>query len=144
MDIPQETQSTVEECARRSHAGTLDFPSAVRKLIEAGVESYHADYRRAELTYYLPGGESHVATLHPPSLPVSDAFDAAGVHAAVLGAQQGVVHYPEFLARTMTSGCIGYVVWIGGRQVHYFGRRGEIHVEHFPPAPADLPPDRAD
>ena len=39
--------------------------------------------------------------------------------------------YPEFLRLSRAA---GYVTWIAGRHVSYFGRRGETHVEHFPPA----------
>jgi hypothetical protein len=27
---------------------------------------------------------------------------------------------------------MGYVVWLAGRHVTYFGRRGATHVERFP------------
>jgi len=37
----------------------------------------------------------------------------------------------------MAAGCVGYFVQIMGRCVIYFGRKGESHVEHFPPAPAN-------
>ena len=63
---------------------------------------------------------------------VADAFDAPGVKAAIRGAQQGVVMYPEFVHLTKQAGCASYVVWIAGRHVTYFGRRGETHVERFP------------
>jgi hypothetical protein len=42
--------------------------------------------------------------------------------------------YPEFLRLSRAAGCVGYVVWLAGRHVTYFGRRGETHVEHFPAA----------
>ena len=40
--------------------------------------------------------------------------------------------YPEFKRLSMQAGCIGYWVWIAGRHVTYYGRKGETHVEHFP------------
>jgi uncharacterized protein YbcV (DUF1398 family) len=131
-----DSQAVIEECARRSQEGSIDFGTVVKKLTAAGVESYHADYRRRETTYYFPGGQSYVAALHPPEQPIPDAFDAGGVHVAVLGAQRGEVLYPEFMRRSMAAGCVGYFVWIAGRHVQYLGRRGEQHVEHFPNDPA--------
>ena len=35
---------------------------------------------------------------------------------------------------SMLAGCVGYIVWIAGRHVTYFGHRGEQHVEPFPSA----------
>ena len=52
--------------------------------------------------------------------------------AAIRGSQVGEVKYPEFIARSMRAGCVGYTVWISGRHVTYFGRNGSTHVEKFP------------
>ena len=122
--MESKTIVTIEECAKRSHDGSIDFGSVVMKLVSVGVESYHADYRRGETTYYLPNGESHVT--------VAENFVASEIEAAVRGAQAGTVQYPEFKTRTMAAGCIGYCVWIAGGNVQYFGRRGQVHTEHFP------------
>ena len=40
--------------------------------------------------------------------------------------------YPEFKKLSRQAGCIGYTVWIAGRHVSYYGRKGETHVERFP------------
>jgi uncharacterized protein YbcV (DUF1398 family) len=123
----------IDECARDSHAGTASFGAIVARLMSVGVESYFADYRRGETTYYLPTGESHSVSLHAPELPIAEAFDTGEVVAAIRGAQQGEVKYPEFVRRTMSAGCVGYFVWIAGRHVRYLGRSGQDHVEHIPP-----------
>ena len=62
-----------------------------------------------------------------PHVPKQD-----GQAIGVRGARSGVAKYPEFPQRTLAAGCVGYIVWIAGRHVQYFGRRGEVHVEHFP------------
>ncbi|MFZ6653749.1 DUF1398 domain-containing protein [Undibacterium sp. TJN19] len=125
---------TITQCAQASYAGTMSFGAIVGKLMVAGVESYHADYRHADTTYYLPDGETMVIALHAPAIPVAENFDTAALQAAIRGAQAGAVKYPEFLQLSMAAGCVGYLVWINGRHVIYFGRRGETHVEHFPAA----------
>ena len=102
--------------------------------MQVGVESYFADYRARTTTYYLPDGQAHSVALHGSDIAIANGFNAAGVQAAVRGAQQGDVEYPEFLKLTKAAGCVGYIVWIAGRHVDYFGRRGEVHVEHFPSA----------
>jgi len=132
MNLTPESRAVIEECAARSHAGTIDFGSVVQKLAACGVESYHADYRKPALTYYLPDGATHTVPLHAPQAAVADAFDQEAVHQAVRGAQRGEVLYPEFMRLTMGAGCVGYTVWIAGRHVQYLGRRGEVHIERFP------------
>ena len=125
-------RQTVERCAKASRDGSTHFPDIVAALAGAGVESYFADYRADATTYYLPDGGTHVVPLAPPDVAIADAFDAVGVQQAIRGAQAGRVMYPEFLRLSRAAGCVGYVTWIAGRHVTYFGRRGETHVERFP------------
>ena len=39
--------------------------------------------------------------------------------------------YPEFLQRATAAGTIAYWVFMAGKKVIYFGRKGESHVEDF-------------
>lgn len=129
----QATMDTINHYARSSYAGTISFGEVVMGLMQAGVESYFADYRTASTTWYLPSGESYSLRLAAPAVTIPDGFDAAAVQAAIHGAQSGKVKYPEFMALSMAAGCVGYMVWIAGRHVCYFGRKGERHIEPFPP-----------
>jgi uncharacterized protein YbcV (DUF1398 family) len=122
------TQATIERCAQASRDGSAHFGAIVQALTEAGVEAYFADYRSNATTYYLPGGETHAVALQSPATPIAQGFDAAGVQAAI----RGEVMYPEFLELSRAAGCVGYVVWLAGRHVSYFGRKGEVHGERFP------------
>ena len=132
----QETIAVMHECASRSDNGTITFPEVVRKLAAIGVEWYHTDLYRAEHTYYLPSGESHVESMYALTEPVAQEFSDAGVDAAVRSIQRGQIEYQAFVRRIMAAGCNGYFVLITGRKAVYFGRKGEEHVELFPPAPA--------
>lgn len=135
-------QSVIRECTARSAAGTISFGDVVGRLMEAGVERYHADYCRRENTFYMPDGSSLVvamadgdatsADLAPP--PIAAAFSARDVEAAIRCAQRGEIMYPEFVRLTTEAGCVGYFVQLSGRCVQYFGRNGEQHVEPFPGA----------
>ena len=125
-------RTTIESTAKSSKNGTAHFGEVVKALTDAGVESYCADYRARTTTYYLPDGDTHVVPLEQPDAPIAEAFDAAALHDAIRGAQRGEVMYPQFLRLSRASGCIGYTVWLAGRHVTYFGRLGEMHVEHFP------------
>jgi len=124
--------AVLEECAAASLAGTATFPEIVGRLAAIEVERYHADYSRHETTYYLPDGDSHVVKLDHPPQAIGATFSAAGVEAAVRASQRGEIKYLEFLARSMAAGCVGYFVQIAGRQVLYFGRNGEVHIERLP------------
>jgi uncharacterized protein YbcV (DUF1398 family) len=126
------TRAVIERCAAASHAGTMHFGQVVAALTEAGVEAYQADYRARAITYYLPSGGTHAVALDAPGEAVAPAFAAEDVRAAIRAAQKGEVMYPEFVQRTARAGCAGYIVFISGRHVLYFGRHGEQHVEPFP------------
>lgn len=128
--------TVMTECVSLSVQGKIGFGEVVVRLMRIGVERYHADYSRIEKTYYMPDGESFVVPLGRGPLQVADEFSPNGIEAAIRLIQRGQIDYVEFLKRTCEAGCIGYFVQITGRQVLYFGRRGEVFVEPFPSAPA--------
>ena len=127
-----EVVSAIHACAADANLGKLHFGEVLRRLSAAGVESYHADYRDGHTRYYLPNGETTAVLLGHEHPPIGEALDAAALQEAIRGSQRGEVRYPEFVLRSCAAGCVGYVVWIAGRHVTYFGRRGEQHVERFP------------
>jgi len=126
------TQSVILETFNGSNQGSLHFGQVVGLLSQAGVESYQVDYRAHRVTYYMPSGETHAIDLADAQASIAEAFDADALVAAIRGAQRGEVMYPEFKQLSQRAGCIGYVVWIAGRHVSYFGRNGETHIERFP------------
>jgi uncharacterized protein YbcV (DUF1398 family) len=126
------TKEVIEESTHKSHAGLLTFPEFLGRLIAVGVESYFTDYRNQSTTYYLSGNEAYAVLMSMPSIEIPLSFNKDGVISAIRGAQSDAVRYPEFLELTMSAGCIGYIVWITGKHVSYFGRQGEVHIEHFP------------
>lgn len=127
-------QETVAQCVALSEAGQIHFGEVVRRLIEAGIERYHADYSRSENTYYTPEGSSCVVPMSVRHGPIADRFDPEGVRSSIRRAQRGEILYPAFVEETTRAGCVGYFVQITGRRVRYFGRRGEEHTEWFPGA----------
>ena len=126
------TLSTIQSTFDASNQGTIHFGQVIAQLISAGVESYHVDYRSGRSTCYLPDGLPTDLSFERPAQSIGDLFDNNAVRAAISGAQQGRVMYPEFKHLTQQAGCVGYTVWIAGKQVVYLGRRGETHVERFP------------
>jgi uncharacterized protein YbcV (DUF1398 family) len=128
----QEVAAVMHECARLSDQGKITFPEVIRKLTQAGVERYHTDLCCDEHVYYMPNGETHVEPMALLPQPIAEEFSDAGVGAALRAIQRGEIQYIEFLRRIMAAGCVGYFVLLTGRQVQYFGRKGEIHVETFP------------
>ena len=64
--------------------------------------------------------------------PISPKFSQSDLVAAIRGAQADTVRYPEFVKRSTAAGVIGYWAFLSGKQVAYFGRKGETHVEYFP------------
>lgn len=128
----ESTRATIQATFDASNQGSIHFGQVIGQLVGAGVESYHVDYRSGRTTYYLPDGATTDLSFETPQSGIADAFDGDAVRAAILGAQQGRVMYPEFKKLSQQAGCVGYTVWIAGRHVVYLGRRGESHVERFP------------
>ena len=126
------TRALIHEAARGSSESRLHFGQVIGLLVQAGVESYAVDYRAQRSTYYLPDGEALDLATPMPDVAIAQDFDAAALQAAIRGAQQGVVMYPQFKQLSRQAGCVGYTVWIAGRHVSYFGRKGETHMERFP------------
>lgn len=123
-----------ETCLAGAYDDTLSFPQAVGILMEAGFEGYLVDYRADTQTHYLSGGETLVLACPGGEGPVAEAFDAAAVSATIAWAQSGAADYTyaAFNRQVTAAGCAGYLVSFPGRRVIYFGRTGEVHVEHFP------------
>ncbi|HOY22666.1 MAG TPA: DUF1398 family protein [Cellvibrio sp.] len=127
-----ETEQIIRNTLADSEAERVHFGEVVARLSAAGVESYSVDYRNNRFTYFLGDDESLTLETQASDVAIGNAFSAAEIQAAIRQAQQGVVKYPEFKKLSKQAGCIGYTVWIAGRHVTYFGRKGEQHIEHFP------------
>lgn len=125
-------QSIICETLNASNEGRIHFGQVVGNLVSAGVESYAVDYRASRVTYYMPSRETLTLELQVPKADIATEFSGAGIKAAILGAQRGEVMYPEFKQLSQTAGCVGYTVWLAGRHVVYYGRKGETHIEQFP------------
>ncbi len=130
--MQENTRAAIVSTFDASMQGRIHFGQVVGQLLAAGVEAYHVDYRAGRATYYLPEGDTLDLGFERPHSSIPDAFDGDAVRAAIRGAQQGRVMYPEFKQLTQQAGCVGYTVWLAGRHVTYLGRRGETHVERFP------------
>jgi uncharacterized protein YbcV (DUF1398 family) len=124
----------IHEVLAESQAGKLIFPEVVRRLVEAGVESYFCDLATGEETFYMTDGQMHAEKMILPAAPVAEEFSSSGVVAAIRGAQTDTIRYPEFMKRSAAAGVIAYWAFLSGRKVIYFGRKGELHVEEFPGA----------
>lgn len=124
--------SVIRSVFESSNKGSIHFGEVIGQLMEVQVESYHVDYRSGRTTYFLPNGETVDLNFEKPEHGIAEAFNGDGVRSAILGAQQGKVMYPEFKHLSQAAGCTSYTVWIAGRHVTYYGRKGETHVERFP------------
>jgi uncharacterized protein YbcV (DUF1398 family) len=126
------TEKIIRETADASLEGRIHFGQVVAALVGAKVESYHVDYRTKRMTYYTADGEPLTLETTAQEAGIAQTFSAPGVKQAILGAQRGEVIYPEFKKLSQAAGCVGYIVWLSGKHVTYFGRNGETHIEQFP------------
>ena len=117
-----------------SQAGQLTFPEVVRRLLDAGVESYFCDLASTQETFYARDGKTHVEKMTLPPGPIAHEFSPSELVAAIRAAQADTIRYPEFVERSRAAGVIAYWSFLTGKKVMYFGRKGEFHIEEFPSA----------
>ncbi|HTV09339.1 MAG TPA: hypothetical protein VMD97_09880 [Candidatus Aquilonibacter sp.] len=122
----------MHEALHGSSEGRLTFPEVIGMLIGAGVESYCVDFIGRKDTFYMPDGETHVEPVTLPAAPVAKDFAGYAVKATIREAQADRIRYPEIVNRLCDAGVAGYHVYLTGRKVIYFGRKGELHIEEFP------------
>ena len=89
--MDSQVRNVMIEASRASDEERMTFPEVVMKLMQAGVERYHADLVRGDKTYYLPNGESEVVAGEAVGIAPAGAFSAAGVDAAVRAIQAGKI-----------------------------------------------------
>ena len=119
----------VAEAARATLDGSIPFPEVVRRLLETGVEYYHVDYVALQKTYYSATGEIVKTPINYEGLPaVASELDVEGLRAAILDSQENGQHYRDFTKRAMNSGVQGYIAFLRGMRVTYWGRNGDQHV----------------
>jgi uncharacterized protein YbcV (DUF1398 family) len=134
--MDNEKIAIAQNCQDGAETDQMTFPQSVVKLMAAGFDGYLVDLRRAARTYYLPDGDSLDIATAKTSGEVGLQFDAERIKAAIHEAQTLApgYTYKGFCAKVAAAGCAGYFISFPGRRALYFGRTGETHVEHFPPA----------
>lgn len=123
----------VSEAAQATLAGTMPFPVIVGRLLETGVEYYHVDYVSLRKTFYSAIGDTVTTPIPYEGLPqVAADFDADGLRSAIYDSQCNGQHYRDFTKRAMEAGVQGYIAFLRGQRVTYWGRGGDQHTEWFP------------
>ena len=121
--------------AKSTLDGSMPFPEIVGKLIANGVEYYHVDYATSSFTFYIASGAVVIAPLTFEKLPsISEDFDVDALKAAILDSQQHGQKFRAFCERAIQAGVQGYITYLRGKRVTYFGRQGDQHTEWFPGA----------
>ena len=120
----------VTEAARATLDGSIPFPEVVRRLIETGVEYYHVDYVALRKCFYSATGDIVTTSISYEDLPpVAADFDATRLRAAILDSQRQGQHYRDFTRRAMEAGVQGYIAFLRGQRVTYWGCDGDQHTE---------------
>ena len=121
--------------AKATQDGSMPFPEIVGKLISNDVESYHVNYATRSFTFYSASGAAVLAAIIFEGLPsIAEDFDVAALKAAILDSQQQGQKFRAFCGRAMQAGVQGYMAYLRGKRVTYFGRQGDQHTEWFPDA----------
>lgn len=125
----------VAQMARATLDGSVAFPEVVRQLMETGVEYYHVDYVALNMRFYSVTGSMVTTPITFEHLPaVAADFDVASLKVAIFDSQKNQQSYRDFTRRAMEAGVQGYMAFLRGQRVTYWGRDGEQHTEWFPGA----------
>lgn len=129
----------ISQLGQATVTGAMPFPEIVGKLIAEGVEYYHVDYASLQFHFYgAEGGVVVVPLLLGALHPIAPLFDKTALRSAIVDSQQNGQKFKDFSRRAVEAGVAGYIVFLRGKRVTYFGRQGDQHVEWFPGAkPAD-------
>lgn len=128
----KELEIQIEDLLHGSGRSEVSFPQLVEQLNSLGVESYHVDYIRKEEVVYTKSSETCVVNLEVVLPPISETFSASDVAAAVKSSQTEGQRYDVFADRVCRAGCTGYIAFLEGKRVVYYGRLGDQHIEYFP------------
>lgn len=122
----------IKDCTDLSLNGKITFPEVVSRMASTGVERYLVDLIGMQKMAYGVNGDYYSASLVLEKPLINAVFSGENVGKAVKSIQQGQIKYLEFLDQITKAGCSHYEVYISGRKVCYFGRKGEQHMEYFP------------
>jgi hypothetical protein len=89
--------SVMHEVLAESQGGRLTFPEVVRRLLEAGIESYLGDLATGQETFYTGDGKAHVEQMTLPLAPIAEEFSSSEVVSAIRGVQADTIRHPEFV-----------------------------------------------
>ena len=132
-------------CTLGSLKGTLNFPQVIQTLAEIGVERYHADLVRMEKTYYGKANETCVipfSLANRLTVEIGHQFNRDQIKRMIRAIQFNKMGYIEFLEKIVFFGVANYFVFLKGKKVLYFGRKGESHCELFPLSSSIIAPCR--
>jgi uncharacterized protein YbcV (DUF1398 family) len=125
----------IRKLAQATLSGSMPFPEIIEKLVAEGVEYYHVDYLAHQMVFYGEEGSIAIAPLTLAELlDVAKDFDANALKSAIHDSQRHEQKFRDFSRRAAKAGVAGYFAFLRGRQVTYFGRQGNNHIEWFPGA----------
>ena len=125
------TIEVIKHSLTNSYQGKVAFPQVVKELLDSGIERYYVDLVANKNIYY---NQHEAFSLETPVHTgfTRRPFSQEGVVQAIRASQNGQIDYNEFLHQIIEAGTVGYTAFLTGKQVHYFGALGDVHVEKFP------------
>jgi uncharacterized protein YbcV (DUF1398 family) len=130
--------SAIQKIFAQVHSASgLTFPNTVSALNALGVARYHVDYTAGTATTYKSspqdnGVEVEQVSITSPVMSSRTPWSKDGVVMAIRRVQAGQTKYKEFSQECVDSGNTGYLAFLVGKNVLYYGPDGDFHIEWFP------------
>lgn len=132
--------SAIQKIFAQVHSASgLTFPNTVSALLALGVTRHHVDYSAGVATTYKAATkdeavETEQVSITSPPRSSPTPWSKSGVVKAIRRVQAGETKYNEFAQECVDSGVTGYLAFLSGKNVLYYGADGDVHVEWFPGA----------
>lgn len=119
----------ISDLFQLSLAGQNTFADVLKRLSEFGVQRFHIDLVKHERTLYSRKDEVYVEkfVLDTPTQTRTE-FSQKGIDEAIALIRTNEIEFVELLARYITSGVAGYLVFIDGDRIVFYGRNGEEYA----------------
>jgi uncharacterized protein YbcV (DUF1398 family) len=122
----------ISDCFQLALAGQSSFLESLKILREAGVQRFHIDLARQERTCYSKNDEVYVEkfVLDSPAQK-SSVFSEQGIDDAIAQKRSHQIEFVDVLRKYIESGVAGYLVFIEGDRIIYYGHNGEVHIKQL-------------
>ncbi|QDK36356.1 hypothetical protein [Bdellovibrio sp. NC01] len=109
----------------------ISFEDMCDKFLRAGIESAHVDLFAKRITFHTPEAHVYEESFYFEGPRVADIFSEEKIILDFKSLLLRKLSLHEFFNFIMLAGVTGFTIYLLGKKVLFFGRRGEYHLEYL-------------